>query len=187
MEKPSHIKVTQLQAASSQLDTAIELWVLDKDPISIHSLCFAAHQIVHDINRKKKGRPLLMDSPLIPKERQQEFVNAVKHFPNYFKHADNRGKKKNALDAQKVVFDPYLNELFFIFTIGGLIQLGEKITNQQHIFYTWAHVHRPHLFTEAWNQYIQEPTGAKAMLGLKAIDKQEFFKLSDQVIRGQTV
>ena len=92
------IKVTKLNAASRQLDTAIKLWAADDDPVSIHSLAFAAHQIVHDLNRTESGEPLIMDSPLVPDDRRRDFVNAVKRFSNFFKHADNWGKKKKDWD-----------------------------------------------------------------------------------------
>ena len=50
------ISISKLDAACRQLDCAIELWFADGDPVSIHTLACASHQIIHDI--KKLGHPL---------------------------------------------------------------------------------------------------------------------------------
>ena len=52
------IRVSKLDAARRQLDCAIELWFADKDAVSTHGLAAAAHQIIHDTNRKKGGPDL---------------------------------------------------------------------------------------------------------------------------------
>jgi hypothetical protein len=46
------IKISKLDAARRQLDTAIELWFHDGDPISIHTLTSAAFEIIQDLNKK---------------------------------------------------------------------------------------------------------------------------------------
>lgn len=48
------VTVKKLEA-KRQLHTAITLWFADKDQVSVHTLACAAYQIVHDINRNKKG------------------------------------------------------------------------------------------------------------------------------------
>ena len=70
--------ITKMEAAHRQLGVAIRLWFEDGDQIAIHSLAAAAHQIIHDLNRRKKGPALLFDTDLLPKEHRQTFVSALK-------------------------------------------------------------------------------------------------------------
>lgn len=134
------IFVTQLEAAHRQLGTAIELWIDDADPVSTHTLAFAAHQIIHDINRERKGPPLLIDMPDIRPEMRQEFVNIVKRAPNFFKHADGRKRHK---PPKKLEFDSDANMPLLAFSIIGLKALGEKLSPHEVAFNAVLWVLRP--------------------------------------------
>ena len=93
------ITVTKIEAAQKQLCSAIELWFADADPISIHTLAAASHQIIHDLNRKNKGPELLLDTMFIKDEFRQEYKNFMKDASNFFKHAD-RGKMGSAKEIK---------------------------------------------------------------------------------------
>ena len=60
------ISISKLDAACRQLDCAIELWFADGDPVSIHTLACASHQIIHDI--KKLGQIYLT----VERNREEE-------------------------------------------------------------------------------------------------------------------
>src|SRR5260221_11225206 len=75
---PKPILITKLEAARRQLATAIELWFLDGDPISIHTLAFAAHEVVHVIFRKNGGTDLLFHSRRIKDEIRGKFNKLLK-------------------------------------------------------------------------------------------------------------
>ena len=56
------VQISKIESARRQLDCAIELWFLDKDEVSIHTLVAAAHQIIHDIKvQRGEKRDLLYD------------------------------------------------------------------------------------------------------------------------------
>ena len=59
------IKVSKLDAARRQLETAIKLYFVFGDPISIHTLSAAAYNVIRDLNTKKDGDPLLMKDELL--------------------------------------------------------------------------------------------------------------------------
>lgn len=88
------ITVTKMEAARRQLQTAIGLWAAEGEPVSIHTLAYSAHQVVHDLNRKAKGPHMLLDMPNIRKDRQSEFISMIKRDANFFKHADARKHKE---------------------------------------------------------------------------------------------
>lgn len=170
----ANVTVTQLEAAHKQLKTAIVLWLNDDDPVSIHTLAFAAHQIVHDLNRQQKGPPLLLDSPLIRPEKKQEFVNIVKGDANYFKHADDRGKKRKA--PPSIDFEPSINEHLFGFTIHGLKGMGEQLTPHEIAFDAWYGINRPELLTDAGLQLLQNSIHADTIRWARSLPKKHFFE-----------
>jgi hypothetical protein len=47
------LRISKIEAARRQLDSAIELWFLDKDEVSVHTLVAAAYQLVHDLKEHK--------------------------------------------------------------------------------------------------------------------------------------
>ena len=49
------VSVTKLNAAERQLETAILLYFSDKDPVSIHTLCCAAYEVVHALNKRQNS------------------------------------------------------------------------------------------------------------------------------------
>jgi hypothetical protein len=85
------LKVTKLQAAESQLITAIELYFRGGDPISIHALARNSHELL-DMLCKAKGyeRGILHQGMTqIVKPEHKDFVfKKVNEARNFFKHAD---------------------------------------------------------------------------------------------------
>ena len=79
------IRITRIAAARRQLTTALELWFAEKDPVSVHSLVSAAHQIIHDLNRNAGGPELLFDSSVIKPESKKAVVAMLKKNMNFFK------------------------------------------------------------------------------------------------------
>lgn len=169
------MKVTKLDAARRQLKTAIELWANDGDPVSIHSLAFAAHQIIHDLNRRNGGPTLLLDEPSIRPEKKNEFANLIKQDANFFKHADNRTKGRIKPPVE-IDFDVESNELFIAITIVGLQYLGQTLTELEIAFYTWYRINRPDLLTDAGRELFENSIPAQGAAALRSMEKKEFLK-----------
>jgi hypothetical protein len=64
------IIVSKLDAARRQLQTAIQLWFEERDPVAIHALAYAAYEIIHAISKRRNPnrRDLLFDSDLVKDE-----------------------------------------------------------------------------------------------------------------------
>ena len=54
------LKVSKLDAAKRQLETAIRLYFSNGDPVSIHTLVAAAYAILHDVTGRKGADPMLI-------------------------------------------------------------------------------------------------------------------------------
>jgi hypothetical protein len=115
---PSHpsdakINVTKLDAAKRQLRTAITLWFMEEDPVSVHTLIAAAHELTHSLFRKRGFSGLLYDNKLIKEEYRAELAKRLKGFAAFFKHAQRDP------DAE-IEFDPTLNEGLLVFVTVGI-------------------------------------------------------------------
>ena len=55
------LKLSKLDCARRQLELAIELYFLERDPVSIHTLVGAARQLLADINKHRGGKPLFTE------------------------------------------------------------------------------------------------------------------------------
>jgi len=66
MEEKS--KLSKLNVAKRQLETAIKLYFNDNDPVSIHTLACAAREILSDLNEKYNGNPMILSDYVISDE-----------------------------------------------------------------------------------------------------------------------
>jgi hypothetical protein len=174
----STIVVTKIDAARRQLRTAIELWAIDGDPVSIHSLAYAAHQIIHDLNRVEKGPHLFLDMPGIKEEKRREFVTMVKRDANFFKHADSRGKKP---DPPSIEFTPSTNELFIMIAITGLKQLKVQLSHHEQGFVLWYRVHHPDMLEAETEQAFKRTVSAEAWASFSQLPKSDFLELFAEI------
>lgn len=83
------LKISKLDAAKRQLETAIRLYFNSADPVSIHTLACAAHSIISDLNKKYKGKPMIMSDFGI----KDEYKNMVKKRCESIKTFSNTLKK----------------------------------------------------------------------------------------------
>jgi hypothetical protein len=88
----SKISVTKLDAAKRQLQTAVELYFNNGDPISVHTLTWAGYQVICDLNKKQGSVPLLVNDGFLmivePKHRG-ELERRLRQAHTFFKHADH--------------------------------------------------------------------------------------------------
>lgn len=163
------IRISKLDAAKRQLDCAVELWFSGGDPVAIHTLAFASHEIIHVLNKKTgTGSPLLLDSPYARPEYREEIIRAIKEHGNFFKHADR--------DPYRVIeFNPTTSDGFLIFSILGLHSLGERLSNTQTAFNWWYMLHNPELANES-TKTLLKGFDIEHIRALKSIAKKDFLK-----------
>lgn len=107
-------KVSKVEAARRQLDTAIRLWFRGEDPVSVHTLACSAYQILNDICQSEE---LLYNSLLIKDDSRKEAIRILKLNCNFFKHANK--------DPDGVTeFNPASNEVFILFCCKALESIG---------------------------------------------------------------
>jgi hypothetical protein len=162
-------KIDKLNAARRQLNTAIYLWFNHGDAVSIHTLACSAHQIVHDINRKRGGRDLLYDSLIFKDEYRKEAINYLKQDYNFFKHA-------NKDPSATLEFDPITTELFIIFTSLGLEILGQRPDEVRGAFIIYFSLRNPHLLTEKGKAKFIDKVPEEKRKRVLSMPKEQFFE-----------
>jgi hypothetical protein len=83
------LRLSKLEAARRQLETAIKLYFGHGDEVSIHTLAAAAYSVVRDINEHRGGEPMLKDLHcFLSADLAREFKKYVNTPENFLKHAD---------------------------------------------------------------------------------------------------
>jgi hypothetical protein len=77
------------------LRTAIRLYFEGGDPVSIHTLVAAAHEILHELHRRKGFKGLLFNTPLVEKQEWSNWSSFIKKPANFFKHAKPNEKDES--------------------------------------------------------------------------------------------
>jgi hypothetical protein len=134
----SRMNITKLDAAKSQLATAILLYFEDCDPVSVHTLVMAAGEII-DRLCESKGTPAMREQffAMIKPERRKEFVRRLNEARNFFKHA----QEPNAVLED---FSDEYNLVGIIMAVYGLGLLGVEMLETR-IFTAWSWVVNPGL------------------------------------------
>jgi hypothetical protein len=164
---PRYIKVTKIEAAQRQLDMALALWFVEGDPIPIHTLAFAAHEILHVICRRQGKQGLMFDNPVIKPEHRKDFDKFIKTDANFFKHA--KDDFDSARDFNTTMSLSFMATSVFI----GLIPLGQQLTEIESDFVFWARLHRPNWFTNDISHYSFPPDVVRDLASMR---RKDFYK-----------
>lgn len=81
------MNISKLDAARRQLETAVNLYFHECDPVSIHTLTCAAYEILRRINTG--GKPMVKDwmRDYIRPKYVREFGDKLNEAQNFFKHS----------------------------------------------------------------------------------------------------
>ena len=122
--------INKLECAKKQLDTAIELFLEDKDEISVHTLAGASNGILIDLCEKNSimsGIELTF-KPLLNKEEHKKLINELRKHKNFFKHANK--------DSKDTIEIPD-NRMIIIETVVMYNSLTRRLTPMMVAYYVW--------------------------------------------------
>ena len=139
------ISVTKLDAAKTQLETAIKLFFEYGDPVSIHTLTEAAHEILRVISKKNRLFYVIRNLDIIRKDKRREYLNMLNKAKNFFKHADR--------DHVGVLqFNPDTTLYIIVDACRMFMKLVGYQTPLQQLFIFWYSQKHPDLFITAIEQ-----------------------------------
>ena len=98
------MNITRLDAAKSQLATAIRLYFEDCDPVSVHTLVMAAGEIIDRLCESKGASAVRGDflAVIVP-ERRKEVGHALNKARNFFKHVVGYERLEDFSDDQNLI------------------------------------------------------------------------------------
>jgi hypothetical protein len=167
------LKITKLDAATRQLRTAITLWFADGDPVSIHALTFAAHEVIHTLFRRKGLRGLLFDADVIKDEFRAEFAKILKSHATFFKHAQRD-------PDGEVEFHPKMNDYLLLFTVNGLKRMDIPQGPEEASYSMWFYLNNPQYFLDyPATKFLP----VEILEEIKRVPKGEFFEIFSGYIR----
>lgn len=177
MSEP-RIRVTRIEAARRQLNTAIELWFLGADPVSVHALAAGSHQILNDLNRAAKGPELIFGTSAIPPEERQAYITSLKSPINFLKHADQRkgNAGKKPLPEDEISFPPVATLLLMWGSLGGLHFLDRPFNKVEMALLTWLVANRIDWFDEQRRTVLEDRIPIDHRLMARNDDRRAFFK-----------
>ena len=160
------IRVTKLDAVRRQLETAVILWFHDGDPVSIHTLVAAAHQILYDLNQKIGGTPMLEDAGnSIRPDYLKEWQRRLAKWENFFKHAD-----KDPLET--LLFPPQVTRSFMLDAIEKYHEMANEKRPLFRTFIFYMVSTEPGLFKA---DFVNQYQGDIASVLHAGMSKREFF------------
>lgn len=171
------IQISKLDAAQRQLRTSIKLWFYGEDPVSAHTLAYAAYTIIDDVTKARNpNRPgLLFDSPHLTPDDRNLFDKVYRGSGNFFKHA-------NRDPNDTLNFSPNIIKAFFNFAILCLEAEGEQLSHEVLVFQAWSVFNNPKLRSKEGSSVFTDAFLAKYSAEVLAMSKHEFFDFYTEVL-----
>lgn len=163
------IPLSKLEAASRQLRTAITLWFDEADPVSTHTLAFAAYEIFHSVSfhQNPYRRDLLFDTDWIKDEFRRDWNKHIRREANFFKHGDQ--------DPEGTIeFNPDVTEYFILFASCARQLCQEPQSEEETLFSWWLQINRPTLLTEEGRKFIGDRLPVNVLENMRALTKGQF-------------
>jgi hypothetical protein len=100
------LKISKLDAARRQLETAVTLYFHEADPVSIHTLAAAAYDVLRDLCRARGTALMIKDwvADYVKPEFVREIRDALNASQNFLKHADRDSDAILALEPGQAEF-----------------------------------------------------------------------------------
>lgn len=166
------IKVNRLDAARAQIETAIHLYFAEADPVSIHTLAAAAHDILDAVAKRtgvfRSSKRKYLES-LKPEFRDEagKRLNAAR---NFFKHA-------GTMQVDSIRLHPFLSEVL-LYDAGELYQaITHTLPGLMLAFRTWFGMQHPRYLNDEMRSACE-----KAAQVFHGRTKKEFFAVASDVL-----
>jgi hypothetical protein len=160
-------KLSKLDIASNQIDTAIRLFFEDRDSVSTHTLIRVAYDLLCDYGRTRGVKPILLGNSLIVPGKEKEFANHLKKPGNFMKHANQDSEE--TLD-----FNPNTNQFLLLDAVHLYKQLAKKRTDAMLIFQIFIAIEFPDI---ASKELVKDISNAR----LGKIGKRDLLKVLDRL------
>ena len=160
------VKIAKIDAAGRLIDAAIEMFFFGYDPVAIHTIAAASHDIVRGLARRRGVTDLSLSANLIKREFHKQWSDLTRSDPSLFKHADND-------QGDDIEVDPELTEALLMFSLRGLRRMGHTLNGLQAAYWTWFCLHHP---TATPIDMYSLKLPAETVAALRAMPKSDFVR-----------
>ncbi len=141
--------ISKLDSARRQLDTAINLYFKNAEPVSIHTLTAAAHQILMDLSKLEGIKSIIKDPLFIKEESRKEYLKIINEAENFFKHAEQ--------DPQALLkFNPEQSEFLLLDAIEMYMQLTKEMPEDMTIYHVYFRLKYPEIISDETKKQLKE-------------------------------
>lgn len=163
-------KITKIEAAVFQLESAIELWFFERDVPSITTLAYSAHEILFELAEDLPIKvPTIKTPKFIPIAHKEEWRALFKLDYNFCKHRE--GKK--ALDAHYFSVATLPQVLYDGMALYRGLGFGHRLYFS--ILKFWVETTMSHIFLK---DAEHEPLDERYVEACLEMGRREYFKLS---------
>lgn len=165
--------ISKLDAAKRQLEMAIKLYFKDWDPVCIHTLVGAAHEVLMNLANREDKTSLIKQEMLkvVKPESRWEALTVLNSAKNFFKHADRDAK-------ETIEFKPAANDWILWDSVLMYQRMVWSHTEVTQAFNLWFMLHNPSIFPTISEKLIPMIETLKSSW---LDNKEEFFKLIMEV------
>lgn len=163
------MNITKVDAARSQIDTAIELWFEDRDPVSIHTLACAGLDIINALGAPLGELAMMLDPSRFKEGMFREWLRIMADVRNFFKHANR--DPEGVLD-----FKPSTNDYLLADCVDTFHRVTGGQTTIMRVFWSYFTLHN--------TQYFNPATIEQLPIELRSLPKHQFFEECLSVFSG---
>ena len=172
--------LSKFDVAEHQLLQAITMFFRDEDPVSIHTLCEAAAQVLSDIGKKYGAKSFLRQSDIIREDKKKEWLSYLFKSRNFFKHADRDKDKHHEFKTE-------LNDFSLLDAVNMYAAIKKEWVPETLAFQSWFAVEHPNLIKEgSYLSSMFETAGKNGYLP-DPKDKQLLYELIRMMREGRYV
>jgi hypothetical protein len=161
------IQVTKMDAVHRQINAAIRMWFADDDPVAIHTLVAAAHEVLHTLFKRAGLVGLLFDSPVIKDEFRSTIAKGIKAPATFFKHAQKD-------PDSTLTFNPGMNDVILLYCSSALDRMNEAKSVEIVALGMWLWLHHPAWYRPEAGHHNAPPD---LLEEFRKVEKPEFLKL----------
>ncbi len=124
--------IDKLDVARRQIKAAVRLYFREDDPVVIHTVVAAAHQVLFDIGKGEGVTGAIKNSNKLKPEEIQGYIRSINYPFNFFKHADRDSDNR-------INIGPLLRftQDFLMDAIVMLQGLTSEIPIEAKVYWTW--------------------------------------------------
>jgi hypothetical protein len=172
------IVVTKLDVGRRQLRTAIRLWFQDADPVPVHTLAYAAYEIIHVLSKKRDPYrdTLIFDADMIKDEYLRDWNKKIRKSANFFKHADRDSE-------DSLEFMPSLTLLFLVAAVSGLRHMKEEPNAEEQTLFYWLCFHHPDWIKPDISKLLEDRLSVEDRAHMRIAKKTDFLKVFEVTLK----